>query len=162
MDRTIVEFHLDGDGDWVAELDCGHRQHVRHRPPFQMRPWVLDDEERDARVLTLLECPLCDRQEMPDGLRFVWRSAEWGARSLPTGLRRAHKLAPGTWGRLIVEEGRVAFRASTTPPVDRVLDAGAVQAIPPGVEHQVEPEDDARVYVEFWDVEPDRERAIGT
>jgi tellurite methyltransferase len=39
--RHIEGFHQDTEGDWVAELDCLHRQHVRHRPPFQKRPWVL-------------------------------------------------------------------------------------------------------------------------
>jgi hypothetical protein len=28
--RKIVDFHLDGNFDWIAELECGHEQHVRH------------------------------------------------------------------------------------------------------------------------------------
>jgi hypothetical protein len=32
--RPIVGFHQDEHQDWVAELSCGHNQHVRHRPPF--------------------------------------------------------------------------------------------------------------------------------
>lgn len=28
--RRIVGFHQDEGGDWVAELSCMHRQHVRH------------------------------------------------------------------------------------------------------------------------------------
>jgi cytochrome c-type biogenesis protein CcmH/NrfF len=63
MERTITGFHRDSDGDWVAELSCGHGQHVRHRPPFQQRPWVLDDAERDARIGAALDCPLCDEDE---------------------------------------------------------------------------------------------------
>lgn len=31
--RRIVGFDRDEEGDWVALLECGHRQHVRHRPP---------------------------------------------------------------------------------------------------------------------------------
>ncbi|MGH9099618.1 MAG: DUF3565 domain-containing protein, partial [Acidimicrobiales bacterium] len=139
MDRSIAGFHLDPEGDWVAELDCGHNQHVRHRPPFQMRPWVLDEAERAAHLDTPLDCPLCERGELPEGLEFVWRSAKWDADSLPRGLRRSHKLAPGTWGRLVVEEGRLTYRADTTEPTDQVLEAGGVQAIPPCVEHEVEP-----------------------
>jgi hypothetical protein len=38
MNRWVVGFHQDDHLDWVAELDCGHSQHVRHDPPFQMRP----------------------------------------------------------------------------------------------------------------------------
>jgi tellurite methyltransferase len=154
MERRIVNFHVDTEGDWVADLDCGHRQHVRHRPPFQVRPWVLDETERAAHVGSPLDCALCERGEMPDGLRFAWRTAAWDAKSLPAGLRRRHKLGPHTWGRIVVEEGSLAYRASTTPPMARVIGAGRDQAIPPGVEHDVEPADDARFLIEFFDVTP--------
>jgi tellurite methyltransferase len=58
--RTIVGWHRDEEGDWVAELSCGHAQHVRHRPPFFDRPWVLTIEGRTARVGTPIDCPHCD------------------------------------------------------------------------------------------------------
>lgn len=58
----IRGFHQDAEGDWVAELECAHTQHVRHRPPFQERAWVLDDRARRARIGQRLECPLCDRE----------------------------------------------------------------------------------------------------
>ncbi|HEY7398375.1 MAG TPA: DUF3565 domain-containing protein [Gaiellaceae bacterium] len=60
MERTIVGFHRDDRGDWVAELDCGHNQHVRHRPPFENRPWVVDPERRAGMIGEPRECPLCD------------------------------------------------------------------------------------------------------
>jgi len=56
----MVGFHLDDHGDWVAELACGHRQHVRHRPPFQERPWVITEPGRRGRIGQPLDCPLCD------------------------------------------------------------------------------------------------------
>jgi hypothetical protein len=31
--RKIVGFHRDDLGDWVADLECGHAQHLRHNPP---------------------------------------------------------------------------------------------------------------------------------
>ncbi len=37
MLRAIDGYHQDEVGDWVAELRCGHGQHVRHRPPFWVR-----------------------------------------------------------------------------------------------------------------------------
>jgi tellurite methyltransferase len=61
--REIVGFHQDEHGDWVAELSCLHSQHVRHRPPFMERAWVLTEEGRDARIGSEIECPLCDRAE---------------------------------------------------------------------------------------------------
>ncbi|HYC31552.1 MAG TPA: DUF3565 domain-containing protein, partial [Gemmatimonadales bacterium] len=54
-----VGFHQDAEGHWVAELECGHGQHVRHEPPWQVRPWVLTEEGRAARRGTVLACRLC-------------------------------------------------------------------------------------------------------
>jgi hypothetical protein len=65
MNRAIVGFHQDGVGDWVAELACGHSQHIRHRPPFELREWVLSEDERAAAVGTLRDCPLCNRGGEP-------------------------------------------------------------------------------------------------
>lgn len=59
MERRIVDFRQDEDGQWVAELECGHTQHVRHEPPWQIRPWVLDGAEREARRGSLIECGRC-------------------------------------------------------------------------------------------------------
>ena len=41
MERRVTGFHQDGEGHWVAELECGHNQHVRHDPPWECRTWVL-------------------------------------------------------------------------------------------------------------------------
>ncbi|MFL5157535.1 MAG: DUF3565 domain-containing protein, partial [Microvirga sp.] len=41
MKKRIVGFHLDEEQHWVAELECGHNQHVRHNPPWTIRPWVM-------------------------------------------------------------------------------------------------------------------------
>ena len=60
MERSIVGFRRDEKGDWVAELSCGHSQHIRHRPPFEVRAWVLVDAERSARIGTPRDCPLCE------------------------------------------------------------------------------------------------------
>ena len=61
--RSIVGFRRDELGDWVVELSCGHAQHVRHRPPFELRPWVLDEASRSQRIGTDRDCPLCDREQ---------------------------------------------------------------------------------------------------
>jgi len=65
VERAITGWVADEAGDWVALLACHHRQHVRHQPPFRDRPWVLDAGEREARVGSMLDCPLCDRAELP-------------------------------------------------------------------------------------------------
>lgn len=60
VQRAIVGYHEDENGDWVAELACGHLQHVRHEPPFYPRAWVLRAEGRQQQLGKPLECRLCD------------------------------------------------------------------------------------------------------
>jgi hypothetical protein len=62
-DRRIVGFHQDAEGHWVAELECGHTQHVRHSPPWQVRPWVLTEAGRTERLGTVLPCRPCEEKE---------------------------------------------------------------------------------------------------
>ncbi|WP_421682076.1 DUF3565 domain-containing protein [Stutzerimonas urumqiensis] len=56
-----VDFHQDPDGHWVASLSCGHTQHLRHQPPWQSRPWVLDPNQRRARLGQPFLCGWCAR-----------------------------------------------------------------------------------------------------
>jgi hypothetical protein len=57
--RRIVGFHTDEEGHWVADLECGHGQHVRHDPPWQNRPWVITPEGRARFLGTALRCRKC-------------------------------------------------------------------------------------------------------
>ena len=66
LDRRITGFHLDEDNDWVAELECGHVQHVRHNPPWISRPWVATPEGRASMLGQLLACKKCDAGEPLD------------------------------------------------------------------------------------------------
>jgi hypothetical protein len=63
VDRAIVAFHLDDEGHWVADLECGHTQHVRHDPPWQVRPWVTTADGRAGRVGMRLACVRCAQHE---------------------------------------------------------------------------------------------------
>jgi hypothetical protein len=65
VQRRITGFHQDAEGHWVAELECGHGQHVRHDPPWQVREWVLKPETRAAYLGTALNCRLCDAESPP-------------------------------------------------------------------------------------------------
>jgi hypothetical protein len=62
----IVGFRLAADGHWVADLDCGHAQHVRHDPPLESRPWVLSERDRAERVGETLPCTECPTSEKDD------------------------------------------------------------------------------------------------
>jgi len=57
--RKTIGFHKDEVGDWVADLSCGHTQHVRHNPPLVSRPWVLTEEGRQRFLGYELVCKKC-------------------------------------------------------------------------------------------------------
>jgi hypothetical protein len=80
----------------VAELECGHDQHVRHDPPWTNRPWTTTADGRERALGSILDCKKCDEGAPRDGrdaerppharpardarLRHV------GTRSYPSGL----------------------------------------------------------------------------
>lgn len=149
MQRTILGFHADDDGDWVAQLSCWHNQHVRHQPPFQDRNWVLDESGRASRIGAELNCPLCDRAELPEGLRLVRTAGPFDSDTLPSGLRKEHRVAEGTWGRLRVHSGSVWFSMALDPPLDVLMGTGGRQPIPPGVPHVLRVDGPVLLTVEF-------------
>jgi len=65
MKQPIVGYHQDDERHWVAELRCGHTQHVRHDPPWQVRVWVTTVEGRASRLGVELECVRCDQADEP-------------------------------------------------------------------------------------------------
>ena len=66
MKQKITGFHLDEENDWMAELECHHGQHVRHKPPFMNRPWVISEAGRETKIGNVLECLKCDQGESED------------------------------------------------------------------------------------------------
>ena len=60
MKQPMTGYHKDAEDDWVAELACGHFQHVRHNPPWQNRPWVVTAAGRESMLGHALECKKCD------------------------------------------------------------------------------------------------------
>lgn len=66
MQQPISGYHKDDLNDWVAELGCGHFQHVRHNPPWTNRPWVESKQGRRAMLGYMLNCKKCDLAEPKD------------------------------------------------------------------------------------------------
>ena len=63
MQQKIIGFHRDEENDWVADLACGHTQHVRHNPPWQNRPWVETIEGQKQYIGFELNCKTCDEEK---------------------------------------------------------------------------------------------------
>jgi hypothetical protein len=58
--QAIINYHKDDEQHWVAELACGHNQHVRHRPPWENRGWVTSTRGRKSMLGYQLTCQLCE------------------------------------------------------------------------------------------------------
>ena len=149
MNRTITGFHLDDLHDWVAVLDCGHGQHVRHRPPFVSRPWVATESGRESMLGAELDCVRCDRMEWPDGLAAYRRTPEFDETTIPAGLRSEHATKRGAWARIHVLSGALRYRVGA--PIHRSfrIDSGSSGIVVPEVPHRVEPEGPVRFFIEF-------------
>ena len=63
MEQAITGFFQDEEDHWVAQLACGHTQHVRHNPPLSNRPWVLSEGSRQDFIGQTLFCKLCPTAE---------------------------------------------------------------------------------------------------
>jgi tellurite methyltransferase len=150
VQRTITGFWQDDEGHFVAELDCGHRQHMRHQPPMTFRPWVLTEEGRAARIGADIECVLCDRAEMPAGYEEYRRTAVFDATSVPQALLREHRTKLGVWGKLLVHEGQVDYVVLEPERRVTTLGPGAEQVIVSALGHEIAPREDARFTVAFY------------
>ena len=62
MQRKIMGYFLDEENNWVADLNCGHSQHVRHILPWQERPWVTTEKGREEHIGKELYCKKCDEE----------------------------------------------------------------------------------------------------
>lgn len=85
---------------------------------------------------------------LPDGLELARTTDVFDEESVPAGLLRAHRVADGVWGRLVVHEGSIGFRFEDD---DRSMSAAAGESIviPPGRRHHVEVNGPVRFVVEF-------------
>ena len=149
MKRTIVGFHFDEAGDLVAEFDCGHGQHMRHRPPFVNRPWAASEVGRKAMLGVELDCLRCDRMEWPCGYAAYRRTPEFNEATVPAGLMSEHATKRGVWARIHVLSGVLLYHAGA--PISRCfrVEASANAVIVPDVRHRVEPEGPVRFFIEF-------------
>jgi tellurite resistance-related uncharacterized protein len=147
MQTTIAGFHRDDAGDWVAELSCQHGQHMRHRPPWQLREWVTSEEGRRQKLGQAIDCPLCDQIAMPSTAREYKRTSTFTEETLPAALRAQHRTKAGTWGRIVVEAGALEYHVRGR--VHR-LEPDQPGLVEPEQPHHVAPLGPVRLHVEFW------------
>jgi tellurite resistance-related uncharacterized protein len=90
------------------------------------------------------------RAVLPPGYEATRSTPVFTEATVPPGLLRSHRTAPGTWGLIRVLEGRLLYRV-LDPASERVLDpAGGPGLVEPGVAHEVVPLGPVRFLVEFY------------
>jgi tellurite resistance-related uncharacterized protein len=88
-------------------------------------------------------------EELPDGLRLARTTDVFDNDTVPAGLLRAHRVADGVWGRLVVHAGTVTFVFEDHPDRPIVAGPGVRIVIPPGRPHHVELGESTAFAVEF-------------
>lgn len=149
MYHPITAFNIDENGDWVAFLSCGHKQHVRHQPPFLDRPWVITEVGRSEKLGEPLDCVRCDRFQMPEEVEAYRKTAEFNEQTVPESLRRNHSTKPGVWAKIQVIEGKVIYRVNSLSAKFE-LSPGAPGIVIPETRHSIEPIGPVRFFVEFY------------
>ena len=153
MKRPIIRFGHDDIGDWVATLNCGHLQHVRHSPPFINRPWVITESGRKSKIGETLNCVRCDKFEFPENFIPYKKTPVFTEESLPSGLKNDHSTKTGVWGKIILIEGTLQYRVNSLK-TDTVLFPNEPGIILPEILHSVALLGPVKFYVEFYK-EPD-------
>jgi hypothetical protein len=69
MHQAITGYLQDDAGHWVAKLDCGHHEQMRHDPPTANNAWVLTHKGRNDKVGVVMICKKCIAGTPPD---FHW------------------------------------------------------------------------------------------
>jgi tellurite methyltransferase len=146
MLQAIVSFRVDDDGVWVAELSCGHSQHVRHQPPFQNRAWVTSEAGRLAHLGSELDCVYCEMASLPPDLQAYKQTPSFSEATVPPALLAEHRTKPEVWAKIVVEEGKLEYACTRGTFVLRPTVDGIVEPASP---HQVRPLGPVRFHVVF-------------
>lgn len=91
-----------------------------------------------------------DHGRLPPDLALDRTTDVFTDTTVPAGLLRAHRVARGVWGRLVVMDGRLRFVWEGAGAGDQLdLAGGDAVVIPPDTPHRVEPAPGCRFLVEF-------------
>ena len=88
-------------------------------------------------------------RKLPWAAFEIRRTREFDERTVPAGLLAEHRTKPGTWGRIVVSEGRLRYRILAPALEEHVLVPGKPGVVEPEVPHEVAPEGAVRFHVEF-------------
>lgn len=86
---------------------------------------------------------------LPDEVRPYRRTPVFTETTVPAALLRAHTTKAGTWGRILVLEGRLRYRILSPAVEDILLTPERFGVVEPQVPHEVAPDGPVKFCVEF-------------
>ncbi|MFZ5653505.1 MAG: DUF1971 domain-containing protein [Pseudomonadota bacterium] len=86
---------------------------------------------------------------LPDEVRPYQRTPVFTETTVPAGLLRAHTTKAGTWGRILVLEGRLRYRILSPAVEEVLLTPERFGVVEPQVPHEVAPDGPVKFLVEF-------------
>lgn len=87
---------------------------------------------------------------LPPDAQPYRRTPEFTEETVPSGLKSSHSTKSGTWGRIVVLEGRLLYRILQSPVEELCLDSDNPGVVEPEIEHEVQPLGKVRFYVQFY------------
>ncbi|MEZ5382490.1 MAG: DUF1971 domain-containing protein [Microthrixaceae bacterium] len=93
---------------------------------------------------------MTDLPELPDDVQLVRTTNVFDNDTVPAGLLKAHQVAAGVWGRLVVRSGSVGFVFEDAPDQQVSVASGGALVIPPQRHHHVVLGEPATFAVEFY------------
>lgn len=100
-------------------------------------------------VGTNLQCLLCNMPALPQGAEVYKTTKEFTERTIPEGMLRDHRTRAGTWGRILVRQGKLMYSLSEPKTHAWILRPRIEGIIAPGVNHWIAPHGPVRFVVEF-------------
>jgi tellurite methyltransferase len=141
--RTVISgFLQDPNGDWVAELACGHAEHVGDQSGVESAT------ARAAKLGMPIACPSCEMPALPENAQEARRSSTFTQDNVPAGLLRDHGTKPGVWALIIIEAGRLDYTFES-PLRTFLLTPERPGVIPPEVPHHVTVIGPVQFYLSF-------------
>lgn len=116
---------------------------------MEERPWVESNEGRASMIGADLRCLFCDMPEIPERVEVYKTTREYTEATIPEGMLRDHRTRAGTWGRIVIREGKLLYSLAEPRGSGWILRPGIDGAIAPGVAHWIAPHGKVRFVIEF-------------
>ena len=107
---------------------------------------------------TLCNCIRCDSiprhesaamKSLPEGVSPCTRSPEFSEDAIPKNLRQSHRTKAGTWGKIVVLEGRLLYRILEPELLETELSPDRFGVVEPEVAHEVAAIGKVYFFIEF-------------